>query len=168
MLPHLYDLFKLKSSDQQNFKLLFRASRDGFGADAFHAKCDNQSKTITIVRTTKSFVFGGFTNACWSSNGQFKDDRDAFLFSLVNKFNKPFVCKIDDAYKAIECCSTFGPTFGTSDLYICDNANSQTLSYSKLENYKAPSDLYDPKGFYFCDTKNFLVDDFEVFQVFDN
>ena len=48
------------------WRLLFRASRDGFAAESFHSKCDKKGPTFTVVRRG-SFIFGGFTEAAWSS-----------------------------------------------------------------------------------------------------
>ena len=48
------------------WRLLFRASRDGFAAESFHSKCDRKGPTLTVVRSG-SFIFGGFTEAAWSS-----------------------------------------------------------------------------------------------------
>jgi len=50
------------------WRLLFRASRDGFAAEAFHSKCDKKGPTVTIVKSG-SFIFGGFTEAAWKSPG---------------------------------------------------------------------------------------------------
>ena len=47
------------------WRLLFRASRDGFAADSFHSKCDDKGPTLTVVRSG-SCIFGGFTEAPWS------------------------------------------------------------------------------------------------------
>ena len=46
--------------------LLFRASRDGFTTQAFHAKCDNKGPTVTIVKSGNN-IFGGFTENSWKS-----------------------------------------------------------------------------------------------------
>ena len=46
--------------------LLFRGSRDGFTAHAFHTKCDNKGPTVTIVKSGNN-VFGGFTRNSWKS-----------------------------------------------------------------------------------------------------
>ena len=48
------------------WRLLFRASRDGFAAEAFHSKCDNKGPTITIVKSGE-YIFGGFTEVSWTS-----------------------------------------------------------------------------------------------------
>ena len=47
------------------WRLLFRASRDGFAAKSFHSKCDYKGPTVTVVQSG-SFIFGGFTEAAWS------------------------------------------------------------------------------------------------------
>ena len=46
------------------WRLLFRASRDGFAADTFHAQCDNQGPNVTIVKSGGN-IFGGFTEISW-------------------------------------------------------------------------------------------------------
>ena len=45
---------------------LFQASRDGFTAQAFHAKCDSKGPTVTIVKSGNN-IFGGFTENSWNS-----------------------------------------------------------------------------------------------------
>ena len=54
------------SSQEGKWRLLFRASRDGFAAAAFHSKCDNKGPTVTIVKSGNN-IFGGFTEVSWSS-----------------------------------------------------------------------------------------------------
>ena len=48
------------------WRLLFRASRDGFAASVFHSKCDQKGPTITVVKSGGS-IFGGFTENPWKS-----------------------------------------------------------------------------------------------------
>ena len=56
-----------------NFNLLYRASRDGNTAAAFHAKCDNKRATIVIVKITNSEqIFGGYNPLFWDSSNSFK------------------------------------------------------------------------------------------------
>ena len=62
--------------------LMYRASRDGFAARAFHDRCDNVPNTVTIIRNALNFVFGGFTAARWSSTAGYIADPTAFIFSL--------------------------------------------------------------------------------------
>ena len=58
-------------------RLLFRASRDGFAASAFHSKCDNKGPTVTVVRCGAN-IFGGFTEKPWTSHTVCK-----FLLQLI-------------------------------------------------------------------------------------
>ena len=51
------------------WRLLFRASRDGFAADSFHSKCDKKGPTVTVVQSG-SFIFGGFTEKAWTKRGR--------------------------------------------------------------------------------------------------
>ena len=82
------DLTKLCGfSDRQRFKLLYRATIDGFSATKLDAKCDGQS--------TSANIFGEFTTKSWSQIGTWVNDSEAFIFSLIN-FNKSqmkFDCK---------------------------------------------------------------------------
>ena len=59
-------------SPEGKWRLLFRASRDGFAASAFHSKCDNKGPTVTIVRSGNN-IFGGFTEESWTNSGKFPD-----------------------------------------------------------------------------------------------
>ena len=53
-------------SQDGKWKLLFRASQDGFTAQAFHGRCDNKGPTVTIVKSGNN-IFGGFTENSWKS-----------------------------------------------------------------------------------------------------
>ena len=48
------------------YRLLFRASRDGFAASTFHFQCDNQGPTVVVVKSGGN-IFGGFTEKPWAS-----------------------------------------------------------------------------------------------------
>ena len=123
-------------TDKQKWKLLYRASNHGFSAANFHSKCDGQSNTLTIIRTTLGYVFGGFTTKPWSQIGSHVNDPAAFIFSLINSqgTQKKFDCQ--DPEHAIYCVCEYGPTFGAGfDIVICDNSNQNQLSESNLNSY---------------------------------
>ena len=64
--------------------LLFQGSRDGFTAESFHKKCDNQGSTIILVYVKETGrLFGGFTDIPWKSEGEevYKNG-NSFIFSL--------------------------------------------------------------------------------------
>lgn len=110
--PQANDLIKLCEFNQNfNWKLIYRASQDGFGSHDFHTKCDEHKQTLTILRDKKSgFVFGGYTHETWSSSG-YKWDPGAFIFILTNIENKPCKMNIKQGAISIWCSPLY--TSGT-------------------------------------------------------
>ena len=56
-----------------DWKLCWRASRDGWNANTFHSLCDEKGPTITIIRVGK-YIFGGYTSLPWPSKYYNEDD----------------------------------------------------------------------------------------------
>ena len=105
----------------QKLELKYRASRDGFSSSDFHSHCDGIANTLTVIKAKSGNVFGGFTEQEWHSRGGFITDPNAFIFSLVNKEEKPFmVLCSNEGKQAIGCDSKFGPCFGGDGKYIRD------------------------------------------------
>jgi hypothetical protein len=79
----------LKQFSSHKWRLLYRGSRDGFRSSNFHSKCDRKSPTVTMILTTKNFVFGGFTPIEWDSAGSYKADNShqSFVFSVKDSRN---------------------------------------------------------------------------------
>ena len=127
-------LVKLCKLSDKQFKLLYRASRDGFEASSFHAKCDNQPRTLTIIKTARGYIFGGYTAVAWDSNTcHHKFDQAAFIFSLKNPSKQPQLIPIIASNRsAIYCASSYGPVFGCYDICISNNSNVFFNSYSDL------------------------------------
>ena len=48
-----------------DWKLCWRASRDGWLSSRFHSLCDEKGPTVTIVKVGK-YIFGGYTSLSWS------------------------------------------------------------------------------------------------------
>jgi hypothetical protein len=99
----------------KRLSLLYRGSRDGFGASHFHSKCDGKSPTLTIIKTNERYIFGGYTQAKWNSNNVTIIDPNAFIFSFKNAMNSQFksMAKLKDISNGgILCGSLFGPCFG--------------------------------------------------------
>jgi len=79
------------------YKLLYRTTRDGNSSESFHQKCDNIKGTLTIIKTTKDLIFGGYTEKTWEkSNGLNKKDENGigFCFSLNLKKNLTIQMKL--------------------------------------------------------------------------
>ena len=44
-----------------NLQLLYRGSRDSFGAETFHKLCDNKGESLTLIKNEFNKRFGGRT-----------------------------------------------------------------------------------------------------------
>jgi len=143
-----------KFSLNQKWKLIYKATRDGFGAADFHSKCDSYQNSLVIFKSTNGNVFGGYTKQSWSGYDQWKSDQNSFLFSFINQHDKKIVMKFTKDSQAINADSKYGPIFGMGiDLLICNNSNTRNESFSNLGyNYKHPSYAYDSK-----EAKSFLA-----------
>jgi len=156
----------MPSDLQGEWRLLFRASRDGFATETFHSRCNNKGPTVTIVKSGGN-IFGGFTEQSSTSERNWVTCSQAFLFSMVNPHGLgptklPLVT--GEEQFAIYCNSRYGPTFGRwHDLCISGNANTNTSSYSELgTSYQRPP---GQQNTFFTGAKNFTVTDYEVFSL---
>src|SRR5579871_2550673 len=70
------------------FNLLYRASRDGNTAAAFHEKCDNKGATIVIAKIQNSEkIVGGYNPLVWDSSDSYKSTNNSFIFSFADRNN---------------------------------------------------------------------------------
>ena len=67
----------------QEWKLIYRATRDGFGATDFHSKCDRYQNSLMIIKSTKGYVFGSYTEKNWSGPAQIKPTKTRFYLILL-------------------------------------------------------------------------------------
>jgi len=153
-------------SPSQKWKLIYRATRDGFGAADFHSKCDSYQNSFVIIKSTNGNVFGGYTQQSWSSN-DWKTDPNAFLFSFINQHNTKVIMKCIEPSYAIGANISYGPIFGGgNDILICNNSNTSNGSYSNLgRSYKHPNYVHgsnEAKSF-LAGSYNFLTTEIEVY-----
>jgi hypothetical protein len=153
----------------KSFLLLYRGSRDGFKASAFHRLCDGQSMTVTIVLTTNGNIFGGFTPIAWRNSGNNLSDAqgESFMFSLKNPSNiapRRFVLR--DRERAIYCTSSQGPDFGITgnEMLISDNCNTMSCYCGSFGTAYHNDTGIDSATFLDGNAK-FLVQEIEVFKV---
>jgi hypothetical protein len=130
---------------KKGWEIIYRASKDGFGAATFHSKCDNQGPTVTIIQSEAGNVFGGYNPTHWSQSGSYSFDQNSFIFVLQSKKGKPskfdnFGTDRNSTYN----CAGYGPTWGGGhDLYVCDNSNTNTSSYCNSSySFKIPGEVY--------------------------
>lgn len=134
----LMNLCGFDGNAQGMWTLIYRASDDGFRAKDFHARCDGIPNTLTIVKSTNGNVFGGFTERPWKLN-EFFNNKNGFIFSLINKDAYPFRAECID--ESSFCLARYGPTFGSGkDLCLASRSNENDLSYSNFgSGYQHPN-----------------------------
>lgn len=151
---------KGKEDFKLNFELLYRASRHGDRAKDFHLRCDSYRNTLTIIKTTKGFIFGGFTTKTWEGIDSDKKDENAFCFSL----NKHKIYNSIKGKTAIFVSQDKGPCFQNCIFEVNDKF---------FENYGNCDE--DANAFYdnietICEinggNNSFLVENLEVFAVY--
>ena len=154
-----------------NFKLLYRASRDGFSSKSFHFRVKNKPKSLILIKSGTN-VFGGYTDLSWNGDtSSYRYDSNAFLFSYQNpnKAAKLFKLLSTNYYSnAIYDAPDILFRFGTSDLQVCSNANLNTCSSSYLgSTYQMSSNTYgyyNSYSNYFTGSNFFMIDEIEIYQ----
>ena len=123
----------------KNIKKIYQATKDGGNPSIFHSKCDNINNTLVLIHSSGNKRFGGFTSNNWESTQKefFKDDKNAFVFSLDNQ--KIYLYKNEG--KAIRCFKDYGPCFGYGPkIGIYGNPLEQKKLFSYVDN--ASYDFY--------------------------
>ena len=153
----------------KKLELLYRGSRDGSTSKAFHDKCDNQGPTITLYRNDKGYIFGGYTPISWTNEGNYKKDKNCFIFTLYNIHNtEPYKFPVKNEYGGVYHNINNGPNFGNCcDITIYDdfkNKNSYTDFPCKYEDI-----LGKGKSIFTGDNNNgnnyIKIDEIEVFKL---
>jgi hypothetical protein len=166
----------------KHLTLLWRGTRDGFGSDAFHERCDGHANTVTLVESDGGFIFGGFTPVPWESRAppEYEEDEEeedktvkadetaaSYLFSLSNPSATPpraFPIIPEMSSEAIVCGRKWGPRFGKGDLMIGGNGNVNTESRTRgFGTVYANTTKRDGKTF-FTGMAFFTVREVEVFE----
>ncbi len=143
----------------QKWKLLYKGSRDGFQGTIFHYKCDDRGATYTIAKSGHN-IFGGYNPLSWTNQGGYSNGKHSFLFSLVNCFDiPPIKLKHIRGYGALHH-GNYLPIFGSGDdIQIHSDCNVNQISFTKFRSYENPTG----KQYMFTGTRNFQVDEIEVF-----
>ena len=149
--------------NNRNIKLksLYVASKDGDNPENFHSKCDGQSPTVSIFKTTKEYIFGGYTDKSWDNkSGNLKTD-NSFLFS----FN---IMKIYPGKNGgeIHCSSNFGPWFfnalGAINKNYLGNKIRNQFGYN---NYKTTWNGFEKEYELTGGEKGYFLKEVEVLKV---
>lgn len=152
-----------------NFELLYRGTRDGFGANDFHRTCDNKGKTLVIIKNSNGHIFGGFASISWTSSGSYRQAPGSFLFTLTNMHGiqpTKFSLNNENDGNAVYHKNGYGPIFGDGDgLWIYPDCNNNTKSNAQFSVY---NDTTGKGGSVFSSNTSsvhFQVNNIEVFRV---
>ena len=78
------DLVKLCGfSLNDSWSLLYRGSTNGFNQKEFHTRFDGIPKSLIIAKSSKSSIFGCYTDRGWNYANKHKSNKNSFLFNLI-------------------------------------------------------------------------------------
>ena len=153
---------KLEITDEikslYEFRLMLRGSRDGFTTKKFHEICDNQSRTVSIIKAKDSNeILGGYNPIEWNSNHNYCATKDSFIFSFKDndRIENCILSRIKNESEAAFNNEYYGPSFGFRDLILYGN-NFYKKSYCRKDNYEKSIREIDDK---------FSVEEYEIFQI---
>ena len=113
--------------------LLYRASRDGFTAESFHKRSGDMKHTLTVVRSSNGYVFGGYYDSPCNSTSVLIEDMSlkGFMFGF-DRYVEP-TCLVKWISNTVRCLHGYGPVFGDNyEIVIANNSNNNQESYSSL------------------------------------
>merc|ERR1712130_262031 len=166
-----YGFFNIRPGGKLVLKLLYRGSRDGFNAQAFHSKCDDKGATLVVIKS-KGYpnIFGGYCPVSWTGNSSYVSNDACWLFSLINSHKKPVKLVPSQTSNHLYMNTGYGPTFGGGhDIYVCSTMQS-TSNYCNPNTYRQFAPGYDQLGITYTNTLlagsyNFFVEEIEIFQI---
>ena len=60
-----YDTILREWFGDNKWKLLYRASEHGYTSQSFHEYCDDKGPTLIVIKSSKGWIFGGYTTQSW-------------------------------------------------------------------------------------------------------
>jgi len=143
----------------RKWKLVFKGTKDGMTASAFHEKANNKGPTITIIRSKAGKIFGGFMPDAWTSRGGYINTKNSWIFSLTAKgkyeMNDPSTYAQYGGYDN----SGYGPTWGGGhDIYLAADFTGNS-NYCNRHSYNFTDNTTLTGGY------NFQVEEVEVFSL---
>ena len=123
---------------------VYRATTHGFGAAAFHERCDGRARLLVLVRAREGgWLFGGFTAVGFIPGPvRYIADPSAFLFSLTNSLGRPEKLASKGTGQDVGYTPSDSAVFGGdlfSDLCIYGNADTRADSYTNTGQAYAAS-----------------------------
>ncbi len=63
-----YDSYLKEWAGDYKWKLLYRASEHEYTGKSFHECCDDNGPTLIVIKSSKGWIFGGYTTQSWSGD----------------------------------------------------------------------------------------------------
>ncbi|GBC09332.1 hypothetical protein RclHR1_08780003 [Rhizophagus clarus] len=150
---------RLDVNASYEFRLIYRGSVNGFDSLMFRAACQNQARTVTIIKVKNSDeILGGYNPSVWKSNNSNYDTTyDSFIFSFNKNqgIENHILSRVRNSKFAISNHNGRGPSFGDGDLILRGSFGFNNC-LCKRASYDKPIRKSDMK---------FSVEEFEVFQI---
>ena len=147
------------------YKLLYRATEQGFTTAKFHELCDNKGKTLVIIKSSNDRIFGGYTDQNWHTSGNYsRGNKNSFVW-YFNTNQELIKLKCNKAEYEIYNSSNYGPCWGSASAITIENnfdtSNSSYSSCTSSSDYdRLPDGSQSVAGDY-----NFKVKEMEVFNL---
>ena len=151
-----------------NLVLIYKASCDGFKANDFHNRCDNQGPTICLIKSELGNTFGGYAHPSWHlMDDNIFGEGNSFLFQLDYNTKHSYI-----GNKELFGCGKSLMVFGLGcDLCEEKDSDRKNISFSNLGlSYQLPEGMeYGSKSakIYMAGEKKFRTEEIEVFKVLD-
>lgn len=146
------------------YSICYKATYHGDSAVEFRNKCEGISPLLVIIETVDGYRFGGYTTQSFSSEGIYKEDHEAFIFSFDTK--KKYKVKLPE--KAVGDFTISFPYFGQQDIILHPGFFNNSSSYTQFP-YTYEKDP-DSIGDYILTggIKHFKVKEVEICSVYIN
>ena len=138
-----FSQFLFKNNNAQ-FKLLYQATRDGDKISDIEQKIKGYSPTLFLLYTKNGIKCGGYTQALWKMDENYKFDSSAFLYNFTTKK----IFQIKNPKEAIICRSNNCACFGNlvySDYVIRDSFLKEKVFEAKAKHSYYSND-YEIQG----------------------
>ena len=138
--------------------LLFQSSRDGDRISTFYNKVSNKSSILIIIKSNYGYRFGGYTTLNFqNTNGNYKKDEKAFIFSIdkKKKYNNT------QAQYAIYTYSNYFAFGGGNDICINDQFKTSNSSHCNFPHSYSGGEKNEFNG----GNSNFTVIECEAYHV---
>ncbi|CAJ1333123.1 unnamed protein product, partial [Effrenium voratum] len=152
-----------------HLKLLYRASRDGFSAQAFHQKCDAHGPAVVIARSQAGYIFGGYTDTAFDSSGGYRQCSRSFLFHLSGPsgYGPSKHVMFQNQQHGIYCSANHAATFGGGhDMRIFPADAAARVAFCLGNTYQATGTDFNDS--FLAEGPEAVVTEWEVFQIQNN